>query len=192
MQELKFLEDNQLFVEDVKKIINDNVNYPRNINDTYHGAGFLFVAGMIQGVQVFDNITHRNECLSLLPVLYDDLEDIYKKLDNVTSHTDLIDLLKFVVHKIEHIENKLEATEEDCKIMLLDIEKAIVSVDKFLKEKQKSGKIIFRHFFSNFGIFIQKIEESKGYFLQKEWYNAGYSFGDLMNFLFIWDYMSIH
>ena len=61
LEQLQFLEDkhfdhDHFLEEDISKIINDFQD-EENI-DPLHGAGFLFVAGIIKGVEIFNNVTH--------------------------------------------------------------------------------------------------------------------------------------
>jgi hypothetical protein len=156
--------------------------------DPEHGAGFLFIGGVIDGLEIFNNVTHRNECLSILPVFHDDLSDIYMAIHNFTENSDVIELLKFIVDKIEHIEKKIQLTENDCLLMAKDVRKVFDNVEVFFQKKTKILLEIFRHFFSNIGIFIEKMEFTKELLADKEWYRAGINSGKLLKLLFLWDY----
>jgi hypothetical protein len=156
-------------------------------NDTQHGAGALFLAGMFDGLHIFDNITYRNECLSVWPIIHDDVADIISIVRNITSDKDIFDALRLIIDKVEDLFTAMHSRKDVCMKMRTQIRSVLMKVGKFLKVKGRFNKM-WSHFFSNFGMVIMKFEEARQVWLSRQWYQSGYIIGDLVSFVSLWDF----
>jgi hypothetical protein len=181
---------NLTFLEDLSDDILSNPLIEINENDDispWHGAKTLFIAGFLRGLEVFRNVTHKRECLAILPVIHDDIVDICDRLHNVTDYQDMIDASRFILDKIEIFARKYKTCRPHCKQMFMDVRKVFMKVQKHLQGRE-SQRIIFKHLFENFGHTIQIVENMKDELRQKHFYQGGIQAGSLAKFVFLWDF----
>jgi len=174
---LKFLDDNFLNSE----------NFRRDVGPD-HGAKYFYLEGFYWGLHIYNNVTHKNECLSFLPDLHDDIVDIYYKFKNSTRDSDFIELIRYTLKKLDHIFQRIQDTREDCKIFKSEIREVNRDVCNYLHKQDHLFRKIIDHFLKNKDVVKNKIEKYKDRIRNKLWWNAGYLMGDLLNFIFIWDY----
>jgi len=171
-----------LFLEDENKL------QAEDVSDRYHGAGVLFVAGFIRGVELFQNVTQSKECLSILPVIHDDWAEVSNKLRNVTNYKEMLEAVKFLLNKLEHLDGVFRDSRPYCKTMFEDVYKVLRRLRGYLT-KDKT-KLILTHFLNNLGSIFGKIELMKEELRSEHWYRAGVDLGDLIRFSLFWDFKS--
>jgi hypothetical protein len=150
--------------------------------DFYH-----FWAGFFNGLGVFKNVTHKKECLSILPVIHDDLYLINDRIKNITDYKDMIEALKFITQKLEHMNQKCEEVKPDCNIFIEEVRKVRDNVKKYLEQEGTKKKIIV-HFYQNLGAVIEKWKDVIEHLKSKDPLGAGFALGDLVNYVILWDY----
>lgn len=156
--------------------------------DPDHGARFQYYDGIYYGMQIYSNVTHRNECLAFLPDAHDDIVDICNALKNITKDTDYVDLLRYILNKTDHILERVQETGDDCKIYSAQVNEVNAQVRQYL---HKLGWMsIFKHWRANKDVVKEKIQTYKADLKEKNWYQAGYDMGDLINFILLWDYQA--
>jgi hypothetical protein len=153
-----------------------------------HGATYLFFDGFYYGLQIYNNVTHRNECRAFIPDAHDDLVDIYYKFKNATSDSDCIELIRYALGKIDHILQRINDTRDDCRIYQSEMKEANRQVRQYLHDQEDYYRKIADHILHNLGIITQKTENYKDDINNKEWRKAGFDMGDLIHFLTLWDY----
>jgi hypothetical protein len=164
-----------------------NLNYNseiQNLDD--HGDNTVFWAGFLHGLGIFQNVTHKAECLAILPVVHDDLVAIHDRIRNITDFKEMIEASKFITQKLEEIYKKFDETSTPCKKMLDDIRKIKEKVIIYLQAAEIQKKI-YLHLFQNLWTVIQKWQNIGDHCRDRDWYRAGYEFGDVVRFVFIWD-----
>lgn len=177
----------QNFVENDYKVIYDgNADKIDDANrdpaDFYH-----FWAGFFNGIGIFKNVTHKKECLSIFPVIHDDICLIHDLIKKIKDFKDMIEALKFIIEKLEHITKKCEQIKPDCEIFAEDVQKVRDQVNKYL-EREETRKKIFVHFYKNLEVVIQKWRNVIELLRLKDSLGAGNALGDFINFVVLWDY----
>ena len=165
----------------------DSDTLPDDDEHRHHGAKTLFVAGFLRGLGIFQNVTHKNECLSILPVLHDDGADIYNRIKNITDYREMVQAAKYIVAKIEHSEKKIMESRPDCRAMFQDIRTLMMRVRKHFTGKEKI-EMVYTHLFQNLGVVIQKWENAKEHCRMHHFYRSGCATGDMMKFVLFWDF----
>jgi hypothetical protein len=153
----------------------------------YHGAGVLFTAGVLRGLDIFSNVTHKNECLSILPIIHDDWVEVSSKFHNATNYKEILEALKFTITIFEKLEQDVNKVRPDCKTMCSDIDQVIKNIKSHLMKKERL-KLTLTHVFNNLGIIMGKYEMSKEELRAKHFYQGGVYFGRLLNFIILWDF----
>jgi hypothetical protein len=164
------------------------LNYNSDIQEVNdHGDNTLFWAGFFHGLGIFQNVTHKKECLAILPVVHDNWAAIRERVRNITDFKEMVEVFKFISQKLEEINKKCEETRPQCKLMWDDIREVKDNVKKYLQTEGMQAKI-YQHFFQNLGTVIQKWQNIGDHCRDRDWFRAGCAYGDVIRFVILWDY----
>jgi hypothetical protein len=132
---LNFLDDDAIISEKFRRDVRPD-----------HGAKYYYMEGFYWGLHIYNNVTHKNECLAFLPDLHDDIVDIYYKFKNATIDSDCIELIRYALEKVDHILQRIQDTREDCKIFDSEIREVNRDVCTYLHEQDHLFRKIIDHF----------------------------------------------
>ena len=156
--------------------------------DYPHGAATLFSVGFLRGLEIFRNVTHKNECLVILPVVHDDWVEVHAVVRNVTDYKSMLEAIKFVITKLEKLEKDVDKVRPDCNIMFNDLKMVVDRLKNYFMKKEKM-KLVFSHLFNNIGSIIGKWEMVGEELRMQHFYQGGVYAGSLVKFAILWDFL---
>lgn len=146
-----------------------------------------FVRGFNDGLGLFNNLPHRDECNPNNPSLIQDLRDVIQLLQNITVTTNFRKLFNELREKAKHITETLSEISAECreyskevKAVLRKLNKHVAHLSYFLN--------LFNHTTHNFKTIAEKIKKATVDAVTENAYEAGKSNGDLLKYVLFWDF----
>lgn len=144
-----------------------------------------FVDGMYDGLHIFKNVTLKKECLSIIPIFYDNFRHICNLFHHINTTKEFFDALHCAVDMLEDTYNQTLKREVACNSFCHQVQNVFHKTRKFMSS-HLTYELVVKHMMQNLGVVIMKVEEMKLMLMNHKWYEAGFVLGDLVNFLTLW------
>ena len=176
-------EKNQLeFLESEK-----DLDYGEEIVDfSHHRAKYRFVIGFLHGIQIFNNVTHFRNCVSIFSEIRNDAEEVIDNFHNATTYEDMIRAARVLIDRLERFGKKLDDVEPNCRILIGDVGNALGRVNRYYQREHQVNNLI-AHSVANVGTIFGKCQCVKANIKSNHFFRAGWAYGDLIHYIFLWD-----
>lgn len=146
-----------------------------------------FALGFIEGLSFFKNVIVNKECKYNDPQLIDDVTFILSLLKSINATTDFVPLMESVILRLQDIQLRITKIEAACYPTLQQIQVIIVELFEYLSHPNYEQKVL-PHAMLNFNKIITLVQNGTNFLIEKEYEQAGKSFGKLVRFAGFWDY----
>jgi hypothetical protein len=185
-----YCRENNNFLQEIKNKYIDLNNISNHTgNGTWHpGNESLFAWGFLSGIHLFDNSTHKQECFSVAPDIHDDIADICYILDNLDeTKQEYFEQIRLIITKIEHMFNSIDRVSGHCELFGRSVTETLYDLGHYLTVPEYTQKIT-KHFLYNIGAVVERYKYARWRWAQSDFYISGYAFGDLIKYVFFWDF----
>jgi hypothetical protein len=154
-----------------------------------HGEDYIFITGLINGIRLFENLNRSEECSQVFSIFHDDIADIIIILKSITKDSDYIEVMRKILDRLDNLFKYMNNYEVPCKEMGRDLYIRINKLSQYINKEW------IRKTFTHILSYIGDIRDGYDYFRkrleEREFYIAGYTMGNLIRFMFFWDFPPI-
>lgn len=173
---------------DAQNLENKNLTNVKNANDTLHFIA-NFTKGKLDGLVIFNNLTAERASCNI----HNDpeiLNDIYKICDLIKSmkdSSDYLEVIRRIIVTLQDLKPRKQELCRNCTELAKRMGEIVLHVVKYSLSPIHMAKVYGHTLLHLFDI-KQKAMNFITHLNNKEAYEAGFDYGDLIRYVLYWDY----
>ena len=143
--------------------------------------------GFFEGLEIFSNLPHQDDCKLDDQLLIQDIVDVIDLIKNLSLKSELLKTLKEIVVKVEDAYTRIGNLSGTCTEWANEIQNVMNKVLAHVKSKTYLAELPV-HIAFNISNIKSKSNDGNSKYAAGDFFGAGRAYGDLLHFALLWNF----